>query len=228
MITIDVGNSTWSVGHWRDDEVTVRSSAALPDVVRWVAEGQGEIVAISVAPTRLAALCDALPVDVRVLREPRCRLDPPALATTAGADRLAAATAMLPGPGIVVDAGTAVTLDVVDAAGVYRGGYIAPGPAIAAKALSVHAEQLPELPGVRVPLAPGGNTDEAISRGVWGLCVGGVDRLVAEIRATFGHAPVIATGGWGAAWVADTLSRDVTFDSDLVHRGIRHWARLGG
>lgn len=227
MITVDVGNSTWGVGLWDGDDVRVTTGRDVDEARALVASADDdvEVVAISVAPSRLAALREALDRPVRVLATPCVPLDPPSLATTAGADRLAVATAVLPGPGLVVDAGTAVTLDVVDAEGVYRGGYIAPGPAIAARALGDHAEQLPRLSGERVPLAPGGDTTEAIGRGVWGLCVGGVDRLVHEIRAVHGAMPVTATGGWGREWVADTHVDDVRFDADLVHRGIRRWAR---
>lgn len=228
MITIDVGNSNWGVGVWAGGDVDVSVFGALDDVLAHLARHDGPLVAISVAPRRLAALRAALPRDVDQLVEPAVPLDPPTLARTAGADRLAAATALLPGPAIAVDAGTAVTLDVVDGQGVYRGGYIAPGPAICARALGTYAEQLPLVPGARVELTPGGDTTTAIGRGVWGLCVGGVDRLVDELRAVHGPAPVVATGGWGRDWLADTRVDDASFDGALVHRGIRAWAARRG
>lgn len=64
---------------------------------------------------------------------------------TLGADRLcnaAAAWAASLAPALVIDAGTAVTVDLVDAGGVYRGGAILPGQSLTLRALGAGAEQL--------------------------------------------------------------------------------------
>ena len=238
LFTVDVGNSGLGLGCWRGEVLEVTRGADPEEAARaldagWRSAPDAETVAISVSPTRLRRLLSALgaeAVRVRLLREPPLELADPRLLTTAGADRLANALALLPGPGVAVDAGTAVTVDLVDAAGRYLGGFIAPGPAVAARGLAAGTAQLPELPGEPAPLVPGGETHAALVAGVWGLAVGGVDRLVqAALEALQQAAPgstprVVATGAWGAAWARDSRHAGIECDPDLVHRGMRRWA----
>jgi len=225
--TIDVGNSSVGVGIWEGGRLEVRRDAS-PE--RAAAGIRGEVVAITVAPPRLAALLAALPPDVaaavRQLRAPPADLGPAELLQSAGADRVANALALLPGPGIAVDAGTAVTVDVVDARGRYLGGCIAAGPAAAAEGLARATEQLPLIPGEPVELEIGTTTRAAMTAGAWGMAVGGVDRLVELALAALGGAgaPIVATGSWGPAWAAASRHSRVRVDRDLVHRGIARWA----
>ena len=185
--------------------------------------------AVSVARPRLQRLQDALvragASPLVVLRDACLPLADVRLATSAGADRIANATAVLPGPGIAVDAGTALTVDLVDAAGTYLGGYIAPGPAAALLGLARSTAALPQLPGRPVPIEAGLQTDDAIAAGGWGLVVGGCDRLVSQARARLGETTrVVVTGAWGRDWIEHSTLRDLEWDAHLVHRGIRAWA----
>ena len=226
--TVDVGNSSIGVGRWSGDRVTVER---FREPEQAAARLQGRVALVSVAPQRLAALLAALPAGqaerlVRLARPP-ADLGSEALLASAGADRIAAVLAARPGPTVVVDAGTAVTLEVLDARGRYLGGFIAPGPSAAAAGAAGSAEQLPRLPGERTPIVPGDTTRAALSAGLWGLAVGGVDRLVEAALASLPSSPpprLLATGGWGAAWAADSRHRGVVVDADLVHRGIARWA----
>ena len=118
-----------------------------------------------------------------------------------GADRLAnAAAAVSLGrlPAIVVDFGTAVTFDVIDASGCYLGGIIAPGLPTAASALHERTALLP-LTGIKeITSGIGKSTGEAIRIGLLLGAVGLVREAVARItRESFaGRKPtVIATGG---------------------------------
>lgn len=120
---------------------------------------------------------------------------------TIGADRLAnAAAAVRLGklPAIVVDFGTAVTFDVVDAAGCYLGGIIAPGLITAAAALHQGTALLPRT-GIRgIFSSIGKSTGEAIRIGLLLGAVGLIREAVERItREAFGgrKATVIATGG---------------------------------
>ncbi len=131
---------------------------------------------------------------------------------TLGVDRLAAVCGALDfdaGPSrplVVVDAGTAVTVEAVTAAGVYLGGAIAPGPALMAASLARGTAQLPplDLPGPsqeRLPPAIGRSTAEAIRSGVLHLFTHGVAELVEATRRDLSpEAPdavrVVTTGGW--------------------------------
>jgi type III pantothenate kinase len=124
-----------------------------------------------------------------------------------GADRVVnslAARERYGAPVIVVDFGTATTFDVVNAAGEYVGGIIAPGISISAEALFAHASRLIRVDVRKPDELVGSNTAGAIQAGIYygyiGLVDGILERLLAEIPgikmivATGGQADLIASG----------------------------------
>jgi len=121
--------------------------------------------------------------------------------TTIGADRLAnAAAAAHLGrlPAIVIDFGTAVTFDLIDANGCYLGGIIAPGLTTSASALHERTALLPLTKIQKIQSCVGKSTQEAIRIGLLlgavGLAREAVNRITKEIFK--GRKPyVIATGG---------------------------------
>ena len=141
-----------------------------------------------------------------------------------GIDRLAAAVAVnqLRQPGraaIVIDSGSAVTVDLVDQDGRFCGGAIFPGQRMAASALARQTDLLPE---VRIPARPpvvGEGTEEAIASGVYWGTVGAVrelvERMTAELQA---EVELYLTGG-GIEW-RDEFSGKVHCQPDLVLAGI--------
>ncbi len=149
-----------------------------------------------------------------------------------GVDRLAAATAAgcLVAPGeaaIVVDAGSAITVDVVDEQGAFRGGAILPGRRLMANALFQGTDQLPNLAppsSVAEPSVVGTSTEKAIRSGIdWGV-VGAVRELVARMTARFTHAPRLFLTGGDAEWLERQLQLPAIGDPYLVLRGLHHAA----
>ena len=118
---------------------------------------------------------------------------------SAGADRLANALAAYDefhSACIIVDAGTAVTIDALSADGAFQGGAILPGIELAAGALAQGTALLPR-PDVQDP-GPGipNSTRTAIAAGVLRGTAGAVDRLAADIaRELGGCRHFIVTGG---------------------------------
>ncbi|MDX1484381.1 MAG: type III pantothenate kinase [Alphaproteobacteria bacterium] len=143
------------------------------------------------APVVVGALGNVIGCDILI--------DQPA---NVGADRLVnalAAHALHPGPLIVVDFGTATTLDVVTAEGAYAGGIIAPGVDLSLAALHQATALLPELEVARPERVIGTDTVSAMQSGIYWGYVSLIEGLVARIEAEFdgGGADftVIATGG---------------------------------
>lgn len=195
--TVDVGNSSVGVATWSGEDASLERESD-PRKAAGLITGPARVLSVNAA--RLEALLSELSVDLRdqlqILQGVPLPVASSSLARSAGHDRLAAARALLPGPAVVVDAGTAVTVDLVDASGTYIGGFIAPGPAAASAGLSLAAPALPKVLGRALSLVPGQETLSALEAGAWGLAVGGVDRLVSEARRALGvSAPVVATGG---------------------------------
>jgi hypothetical protein len=51
-----------------------------------------------------------------------------------------------------------------------------------------------------------------------------VEAALAALAGLAGNRGLLATGGWGPAWAADSRHRGFVVDADLVHRGIARWA----
>ncbi len=149
-----------------------------------------------------------------------------------GMDRLAAALAVnqsRPGDrsAIVIDAGTAITVDLVSADGIFQGGAILPGFRTSAQALALAAEALPRIEpiGLSQTVPPiGKSTLQAIQSGLtWG-CIGAVKELVRRIGSQLSDGPLVyCTGGVGDE-IGQLLGQKVQLDEHLVLRG----ALLGG
>jgi type III pantothenate kinase len=118
-----------------------------------------------------------------------------------GADRAVnalAAHAKYPGDLIVVDFGTATTLDVVDFNGAYKGGIIAPGINLSLDALVNNTAKLPRIAieAPRTSSVIGRNTEDQMLIGVFWGYVAMMEGLIARITAEIGRpAKVVATGG---------------------------------
>ncbi len=116
-----------------------------------------------------------------------------------GADRLANAVAAYERCGtgcVVVDFGTAITYDVVSAAGEYLGGIITPGAEISIDALYDRAAKLPKVELAEPRALIGKSTVDAIRSGVVFGFAAQVDGILRRLRAELGSdTTVIATGG---------------------------------
>src|SRR5581483_4500483 len=97
---------------------------------------------------------------------------------------------------IIVDFGTATTIDLISKKGEYIGGAIAPGLSIALEALVQRASKLPRIEVVKPKEVVGRNTIHSIQAGIFYGYVGLVDGIVQRIQDQHGgRAKVIATGG---------------------------------
>ncbi len=141
-----------------------------------------------------------------------------------GADRLVntvAAHDRYKGPLIVVDFGTATTLDVVDRDGNYCGGVIAPGINLSLTALHMAAAKLPSVRISRTEHVIGKDTESCMQSGIYWGYIGLVEGLVGRIKNEFG-APMrtVATGGLAPLFGGATEAIEHV-DPDLTLWGLR-------
>lgn len=144
---------------------------------------------------------------------------------TIGPDRLANAVAVKAfygAPAVVVDFGTAVTFDVVNRAGDYVGGVIAPGLSAMTDYLHEKTALLPKIE-IREPGAIiGKNTKQAMLIGAVHGYRGLVRQLIAELKTELRarRLPVVATGGY-AELIARHLGEITAVQPNLTLEGLR-------
>lgn len=128
---------------------------------------------------------------------------------------------------IVIQAGTAVTVDLVDASGAFLGGSIMPGLGLSLQLLAAGTDKLPWLGNHAVdmrPSLPGKNTEQAISAGVNAALVGGASHLVERYRSEISNGKrvhVIVSGG-DATLLIPHIPQPAELVSHLVLRGLSH------
>jgi type III pantothenate kinase len=144
----------------------------------------------------------------------------------AGADRLVNAVAAREYhnlPAIVLDFGTATTLDLIGEGGTYEGGIIAPGVNLSVEALYMAAARLPRLavvPWSKNMPALGKDTVSAMHSGIFWGYVSMVQGLIKRLRTEVGaDLPAIATGGL-APLFADHVPEISVVDCDLTLKGL--------
>ncbi len=122
---------------------------------------------------------------------------------------------------IIVDFGTATTIDLISKKGEYIGGAIAPGLSISLEALIQRASKLPRIEIVKPKEVVGRNTINSIQAGIFYGYVGLVDGIVQRIQNQHGRkAKVVATGGL-APLVASECSSIDEVDEFLTLEGLR-------
>jgi type III pantothenate kinase len=221
LLCIDAGNTQTVIGlfndkdladHWRIASVADRTADELALMIQqflgfhgFSFESQISGVAISSGvprvTTELREMCDRYFGFPALVLEPGVRTGMPILYDNpkeVGADRIANAVAaydLYGGPSIVVDFGTANTIEAISADGEYLGGAIFPGIEISMDALFERAAALRRVELVEPRNVIGKSTVESIQSGaVYGFS-GQVDALVERFQKELGDCSVVATGG---------------------------------
>jgi len=260
LMALDIGNTNVTIGLFRAGALLgTRRAATNPrataDEVEWLLSGLLQLDGIGLGDVDSISLASVVPAVTVAVEAVAARRGQSLVIATAGsvplavrvdrpddvgADRLvnALAAARLYGtPAVVVDFGTATTLDCVATDGAYVGGAIAPGLELGLEALATRTAKLPRIDLVAPDRAIGRNTVQAMQAGtVFGyqaLAAGLLDRIRAELADANGveqsDVKAILTGGLSAApWVRALRGIDA-IDPELTLKGlaILH-AEVGG
>lgn len=230
LLTVDAGNSTLdlmlhAVGQRRRFAIDDRG----PDLRAFLGqEASAECVLLSVRAGVLDELLPLLRAGGRRCRVVGVDLLCPlhldyATPQTLGADRWIGALAAHRqfGRAVVIDCGSATTVNLVEADGVFRGGPIAPGLGAFLAGMSAAT---PALPVARLDAevsAPPRSSQQAVDTGVLAGYCGMVERLVADLlRVARGPTQVVVTGGRGELLLRHSRLR-ARLEPDLVHAGLR-------
>jgi len=247
MFAVDIGNTTTCFGRFRAGELLHRvvtptdglTGIRLAEVIDEFLSG-----APGGRPAR-AGIASVVPGKTGIVEQGLARAQVPEVTVmsaggsaiiahdletieTTGVDRLLAARAAWElarggsGGAIVIQAGSAVTVDLVDAQGVFRGGMILPGPSMWTRALA-SAAQIPRFDPADAPWSEprlGRSTAAAVLQGLAVGLSGAVESVVCRLRATSPAARVFITGGWAEA-LQGALPGGAEHHPDLVLHGIR-------
>lgn len=240
LLVMDVGNSRTQVGRVLGtdlDSTASYANEAAPEIVAGIVERWATLPTDAPRAVLLASVND--PVAQRLssmisdqLSEEVYQigsdipvpiaedLDPE---TITGIDRLLNAVAAFETAQqacVIVDAGTAVTVDFIDGKGTFHGGAIAPGARMQLAALHNCTEALPDIDFAK-PLDGqyGKSTSQAMLQGVYHGIRGMVWRLVEKYAEAYGAYPMVIVTGGDAA---------ILFGEDeLIDRVVPHLTLLG-
>jgi type III pantothenate kinase len=141
---------------------------------------------------------------------------------TLGMDRIAAAMgAYVQNPFdhlLVIDVGTAITVDRVEKGGIYKGGNISPGPELRFKALHAYTDRLPLLDETGDLPVWGYDTETAIRAGVIRGIVRELDSYIDEYKKMY-NVFTFLTGGY-SFYFETKLKNSIFADGNLVLKGL--------
>lgn len=235
LLAVDAGNTRikWGVyehqGWLRQGWAAKADLSALNEAWKEIAE-PGQIIVSNVAGGETAASLNALLSRWRAIPLWVCAAaqgcgvrnsyaDPAQL----GSDRWAALIAawrMVAKACLVVNAGTAMTVDALSNEGIFVGGVIVPGLALMREALAQNA------PALKVPYGDfrvfPGNTGDAVASGAIQALAGTVERMAKELDA--GKNPPCLISGGAAKLLSPHINLEVKVVDNLVLEGLIHIA----
>ena len=140
-----------------------------------------------------------------------------------GADRIVVAVAALEryeAPLIIIDMGTATTMEVVEPGARYMGGVIIPGVRVSLDALTGRTAQLPAISLGRPGQVVARNTADCMRSGIMYGTACMLDGMIDLMRDELGHeSTVIATGGL-APFITPLCRHEIHLEPDLLLRGL--------
>lgn len=203
---------------WLVDQVPTGTPTVIASVNRGVVQEVVELLGTSGNHQQLTHA--ELPLEIRTDQPERVGID--RLLGAVAANKLRQPEQ----PTIVVDLGTAITVDLIAADGGFEGGAILPGIAMAGRALQEQTDALPRSPLRELDSAPdavGKNTSGAIEAGLYWGAVGAVRELIARQADRLTRPPQVLLTGGAAPAVARLLAGpdySVRYVPHLVLSGI--------
>jgi|GEM_PF-826501 len=246
IFAVDIGNTNLHIGLYQNGEISDKLvirhngfkdfSESLGKIKTWVeSKSEYSIKNVSIcsvfAPAKpildeIFAGFDILWVssDMRI-SDLRLNYSPD---SSLGADRfsnLVAFRTRFKKAGIIIDIGSALTADMIDAKGNFIGGIIIPGPNLSIKALQKETDKLPGIKILYSNKQWGNSTEECINCGIWFSYKAIIRDLIERAKQSLGSQDIIvvATGGFDLFWKTDKNLKESYFidqyDPDFTLKG---------
>lgn len=245
LLAIDIGNTNLVIGCIRDDEILFKARIATDQTrtsdqygveIKNMIEAFGvkvnditDCIISSVVPPVFNSVRTGV---IKVIgKQPmvvgpglktglNIHMDVP---SQVGSDRIVIAVAALAeyqAPLILMDLGTATTIEVVEPENHYMGGIIFPGVKLSLDALTSRAAQLPGISLDKPKHVIGKNTVDSMRSGMLYGTAAMIDGLIERMEEELGHSStLIATGGM-AQFIAPLCKHSIILEKDLLLKGL--------
>ena len=140
-----------------------------------------------------------------------------------GSDRIVIAVAALAeykAPLILMDLGTATTIEVVEPENTYMGGVIIPGVKISLDALTSRAAQLPGISLDKPKNVIGKNTIDCMRSGMIYGTAAMIDGLIDRMEEELGHSSTLVATGGMAQFITPLCKHNIILEKDLLLKGL--------
>jgi len=140
-----------------------------------------------------------------------------------GSDRIVAAVAALAeyeAPLVLIDMGTATTIEVVEPDNVYMGGMIFPGVMVSLDSLTSRAAQLPGISLDKPKNIIGKNTVDCMRSGMMYGTAAMLDGVIDRIAEELGHSSTIVATGGMAQFITPLCKHKIILEKELLLKGL--------
>lgn len=245
LLAIDIGNTNIVIGCIKDDKILFKARIATDKTrtsdqygveIKNMIEAFGtrvedisDCIISSVVPPVFNSVCTGV---IKVIgKHPvvvgpglktglNIQVDVP---SQVGSDRIVIAVAALAeykAPLILMDLGTATTIEVIEPDNIYMGGVIFPGVKISLEALTQRTAQLPGINLDNPKRVIGKNTVDCMRSGIMYGTAAMIDGIIDRMEEELGHSStIIATGGL-AQFIAPLCKKDIIIEKDLLLKGL--------
>lgn len=225
-LVIDFGNTRTKAAIFHNDKlITMRSDLQIEDISPFISEHQPHhiiVSSVSRSKSELEKLLDKSTVFLTHKTKLPFKIDYKT-PETLGLDRIAAvagAQYMFPSTNcLVVDTGTCITYDIIDANGTYHGGGISPGIKMRFKALNTFTANLPLVSDIENIELIGQTTTESIQSGVIYGILGEIEQIIRMYKDKYANLQIIICGG-DANYFENRLKADIFASPELVLTGL--------
>ena len=245
LLCIDIGNTNILIGGMRDDRIVFKARIATDrtrtsdqygvEIKNMIEAFGGQLSEISdcIISSVVPPVFNSVRTGVMKIIGKQPMVVGPGLKTglnihvdvpsQVGSDRIVIAVAALAeyqAPLILIDMGTATTIEVVEPENVYLGGVIFPGVKVSLDALTSRAAQLTGISLDQPKQVIGKNTVDCMRSGTMFGNAAMIDGLVDRIEEELGHSStLIATGGL-AQFITPLCKREIILEKDLLLKGL--------
>ncbi len=245
LLAIDIGNTNIVIGCIKDDEILFKARIATDRTrtsdqygveIKNMLEAFGaqicdieDCIISSVVPPVFNSVKTGV---IKVIRKQPMVVGPGLktglnihvdVPSQVGSDRIVVAVAALAeyeAPLILMDMGTATTVEVVEPNNVYLGGIIFPGVKISLDALTSRAAQLPGISLDKPKHVIGKNTVDCMRSGMMYGTAAMIDGIVDRMEEELGHSSTLVATGGMAQFITPLCKHKIILEKDLLLKGL--------